>query len=173
MDDYKDLGAVIPGNPYYNINARNYIESWKKYWSEYIPAMIKTKSVPDAVPWGKYPELSASVTSTASEVNNTLVRSFTPAALKGIIFLTSDNMVSADQGANFGPELTALANSWKKRFGSEETPFYYTIPNKSLAPKITSPTTINGKQSSIELSDWTNPQEIQKLIEIITKDAAN
>jgi hypothetical protein len=112
------------------------------------------------------------VTSKASEVNNVLVSSFTPAALKGIIFLTSDSMVATDQGANYGPELSALANSLKKRFGSEETHFYYTIPSKALAPELTQPKSINGKHTSVELSDWTNPQDIQKLIEIISKDAA-
>ena len=29
MDDYKDLGAVRPGNPYYDANARRYVQEWK------------------------------------------------------------------------------------------------------------------------------------------------
>ncbi|NIP93346.1 MAG: hypothetical protein GWO24_07780, partial [Akkermansiaceae bacterium] len=72
--------------------------------------------VPDAVPWGSYPTLAASVTSKASQVYNVMVHSFTPAAFKGLIFLCSDQMVEADGGANFGPELSALANSWKEKF---------------------------------------------------------
>ena len=93
------------------------------------------------------------------------------AALKGIIFLSGDNMVAADQGANYGPELTALANSLKKGFGNEETPFYYTIPSKALAPKLTQPKAIKGKNTGVELSDWTSADGIHKLIEIISIDA--
>jgi sialate O-acetylesterase len=171
MADYKDLGAAIPGNPFYNINARNYIGVWKKYWSEYVPAMMNSKRVPDAVPWGSYPALTSSVTSKASEVHNVMVHSFTPATLKGIIFLSSDNMVAADQGANYGPELTALANSFKKGFGNDETAFYYTSPSKALAPKLTQPKGIKGNSANVELSNWTSADGIKKLIEIITIDA--
>ena len=173
MADYEDLGVAIPGNPFYNVNARNYIGLWEKYWSEYVPEMMKSKRVPDAVPWGSYPTLNSSITSKASEVHNVMVHSFTPAALKGIIFLSSENMVAADQGANYGPELTALANSFKKGFGNNETPFYYTTPSKALAPKLTQPLTkaIKGHNTSLELSDWTNAQDLHKLIEIISTDA--
>ena len=59
MEDYKDLGAVRPGNPYYDANVRRYIAAWKKYWGEYIPQMMATKRVPDGVAWGSYPTLAA------------------------------------------------------------------------------------------------------------------
>lgn len=171
MEDYKDLGVTIPGNPYYNTNVRKYIGAWKEYWSEYVPQMIKNRRVPDGVPWGSYPSLTSSVTSKASEVYNVMVHSFTPAAVKGIIFLSSENMVIADQGAHYGLELSALANSWKKRFGNEETSFYYTIPSEALSPKISHPELIKGKITGVKLNNWKSPQDLQKLIDAITEDA--
>ena len=169
MPDYKDLGATRPGNEYYDANAMNYIKAWEKYWGEYVPAMIKTKSVPDEVPWGTYPTLNASVTSKASEVYNVYVHSFTPAALKGIIFIPSENMVADDAGKNFGPEVTALANSMKKRFGSNDIKFYAALPTKKLAPEITLPSSIKGSSSFIEIDKWNDPEEMMALIEQVAK----
>ncbi|NNJ87460.1 MAG: hypothetical protein HKP20_09855 [Akkermansiaceae bacterium] len=171
MADYKDLGATRPGNKYYDQNARNYIAAWKKYWSDYIPELMKTKRVPDGAAWGSYPMLNASVTSKASEVYNVYVHSFTPAALKGIIFLSSESMVADDQGANFGPELSALANSLKKRFGSDATHFYATAPSKALAPKLTKPSAIKGKSTVIEVNSWDDPAEMMKLVDQVINDA--
>ncbi|MFT5107253.1 MAG: sialate O-acetylesterase [Pseudoalteromonas tetraodonis] len=162
MADYKDLGAVRPGNQYYDANARRYIGEWKKYWSEYVPAMIATKAVPDDVPWGSYPTLAASVTSEASQVYNVMVQSFTPGAFKGVIFLASETMVEADQGAQFGEQLSALANSWKGKFSGEDPHFLYTLPSKILAPKITQPASITGKTTAIKIDDWS---EIDALLE--------
>jgi len=162
MTDYKDLAAVRPGNLYYDANARRYVEAWKSYWTSYVPEMIARKSVPDEVPWGTYPTLGASVTSKASETFNVMVDSFTPGAFKGIIFLASEKMVESDQGANYGAELSVLANSFKKRFGGEDPDFIYTIPNKSLAPNVTRPEGIKGKNAGVELSDWS---ELGKLVE--------
>ena len=70
----------------------------------------------------------------------------------------------ADGGANFGPEMTVLANSFKTRFGlrpgadgswqpGEDTPFIYTLPSKALAPKITAPA-IKGKSTAVTIADW-------------------
>ncbi|MFK7912199.1 MAG: sialate O-acetylesterase [Akkermansiaceae bacterium] len=168
-EDYKDLGATRPGNKYYDENALNYIASWKKYWSSYVPEMIKTKRVPDAVPWGTYPMLNSSVTSDASEVYNVMTHSFTPAALKGIIFISSENLVADDQGANFGPELSVLANSFKKRFG-QETHFYATAPAKSLAPKLTKPASVKGKSTIIEVNKWDDPAAVTELITRVVAD---
>ena len=106
-----------------------------------------------------------------------LVHSFTPASLKGIIFLASPEMFEKDQGANYGQQLSVLANSWKQRFGGEDVEYVYTIPSKKLAPKITSPTEIQGKSTSFELNHWpTGKQDAaaaskqwQRLIETISK----
>ncbi|MBC8372777.1 MAG: hypothetical protein H8E53_04225 [Planctomycetes bacterium] len=168
MDDYKDLAAIRPGNSYYNANVQRYISAWKKYWSEYIPRMIKTKSVPDGVTWGGILNLSSSVSSTASQAYNVMTHSFTPAGFKGIVFITSEKMFEKDQGANCGPEISALANCWKAKFGGEDTHFFYTIPSKALAPKVTAPKSIKGKSTSVEIADWS---EISKLIETVVKKA--
>jgi len=166
MDDYKDLAAVLPGNEYYDANAHQYIAAWKQYWNEYIPRMTASKSVPDGAAWGSYPTLSSSVTSKAAEAYNVMVHSFTPACLKGIIFVASPAMVEADDGASYGEQLSVLANSWKSRFGGDELQFVYTIPNKALAPQITTPTKIKGKSTAIEIKDWS---EITKVIEAVVK----
>jgi hypothetical protein len=103
------------------------------------------------------------VTSKASEVYNVMVHSFTPGAFKGILFLCSEKMVEADQGANYGPELTALANSWKTRFGGDPH-FIYTIPGKALAAKITRPTQIKGASTPIEINDWQPADLVEEVV---------
>ncbi len=162
MADYKDLATVLPGNPYYDANARGYVAAWKQYWNEYIPQMTASRSVPDGAAWGSYPTLASSVTSKAAEAYNVLVHSFTSAGLKGIIFLSSPEMFEKDQGANYGEQVSVLANSWKERFGGKDPQFVYTIPSKELAPKITKPAEIKGQSTTIEITDWS---EITELIE--------
>lgn len=167
MEDYKTVGSLYPGNPYYNANIRRHIADWKAYWGEYIPAMMVSKAVPDGASWGTYPSLtSSSGTSTATHNYNVLVHSFTPAALKGIVFLSSEAMVAQDQGGNFAAEMSALSNCWKAKFGSEDASFIYTMPGKALAPKITKPKKIKGKSSAVEITDWS---EITKVIEQVAK----
>ena len=98
------------------------------------------------------------------------VHCFTPAALSGILFLTGESMVADDQGANFGPEMSALANCFKTRFtlwqDDEDIPFIYTVPSKALAPKITQPEGIKGKSTAVELDDWL---ELGGVLEAVVK----
>jgi len=163
MDDYKTVGSQYPGNPYYNANIRRYITAWKKYWGEYIPEMMATRRVPDGGAWGTYPSPSGSVgKSQASQIYNVMVHSFTPASFKGIIFLCSEKMFEADQGANYGAEMSALANCWKEKFGGQDTHFFYTIPNKTLAPKITQPRQIKGKSTAYEIGRWSTAKPKDK-----------
>lgn len=89
MGDYMDLATVLPGNRYYDANARHYVAEWKKYWSEYVPRMIATGQVPDGAAWGSYPTLASSVTSNAAKTDNVLVHPFSLCSFSGIIFLTS------------------------------------------------------------------------------------
>jgi hypothetical protein len=95
---------------------------------------------------------------------------FTPAAMSGIVFLTGEAMVAEDQGANFGPEMTVLSNSFKTRFAlwhdGEDIPFVYTIPSKTLAPKLTQPEAIKGKSAAVELDDWL---ELGGVLEAVAK----
>jgi hypothetical protein len=169
MEDYKQLAAVRPGNEHHDANMRRYIADWKKFWAEYVPEMIATRRVPDGAPWGKYPTVASAVTTNASQTWNVLVESFTPGAFKGVLFLGNPDMVAEDGGAHFGEQMTALANCMKKRFGGDDTPFYHTIPAKSLAANITSPAGIKGTHRSIELSDWADFGSVLKSLESAAK----
>jgi len=154
MDDYRQLAGVVPGNSYYEANARLYMADWKKYWSEYIPKMIAEKKVPDGLAWGTYPAFASSITTEAAQSYNVLVCSFCPGSFKGIIFLSGEAMFTKDQGANFGEQFTVLANSWKTKFGCPDPAFIYTIPSSTLAPKITKPKAIQGRSVAMEINSW-------------------
>lgn len=168
LEDYKELAGMRPGNEYYTENVMKHIADWKQMWNEYIPEMIATKRVPDGVAWGAYPALGSSVETKASETHNIMVESFTPAALKGVIFLSGPGFVADDQGALFGEQFTALANGLRKRFGGDPT-LLYTVPAKSLAPKITQPKGIEGTSKAIEINDWKNLQPVLEEIENVVK----
>jgi hypothetical protein len=162
MEDYRQLARGKPGTPEYSENARNYLAAWKKYWAEYIPQMITEKRVPDGNAWGVCPNLAGSVTTGASQAYNLNVSPFTPASIKGIIFLAGAEMVRQDQGANFGEQMSVLANGWKETFALRQDSgqacpdpiFFYTIPSSTLAPKITKPDKIKGRSSALEISSW-------------------
>ncbi|MCF7673928.1 MAG: hypothetical protein K9N23_00475 [Akkermansiaceae bacterium] len=171
MDDYKTVGSQYFDNPYYLANVRRYIADWKQYWGEYIPAMMATRAVPDGSSWGQLPSPKPQVgDSTATFEYNVYVHCFTPAALSGILFLTGESMVADDQGANFGPEMSVLANCFKTRFtlwqDDEDIPFVYTVPSKALAPKLTQPEAIKGKSAAVELHEWL---ELGGVIEAVAK----
>ena len=161
VPDYKTIGSKYFDNPYYLANVRRYIADWKNYWSENIPAMMKSKAVPDGGSWGQFPSPKPELgDSTATFEYNVYMHCFTPTAMSGIVFLTGKSMVADDQGVNFGPEMAVLADSLKSRFalwqGDEDIPLIYTVPSKTLAPKITRPKGIKGKSSAVELDDWSD-----------------
>ena len=167
MEDYRTVGSKYFDNPYYLANVRRYIAEWKQYWNGHIPAMQQTKAVPDGSSWGHYPSPKPQVgDSTTTWTYNVYVHCFTPAALRGVVFLSSESMVADDQGANFGPEMSALANCFKARFGGDDVPFIYTVPGKGLAPKITQPKGIKGKSIVVELSDWS---EVDGVLEAVAR----
>lgn len=167
MPDYKTVGSVYRDNPYYLANFNRYIAEWKTLWADNVPAMIKTKAVPDGSSWGKIPSPTPQVgDSQATWTYNVFVTSFEPLAHSGVIFLSGESLVKADQGANFGPEMSVLANCWKTKFGASDVPFIYTVPAKSLAPKITQPKAIKGNSKAVELSDWL---DVSPAIEAVTK----
>jgi hypothetical protein len=121
--------------------------------------MMAAQAVPDGGSWGQLPSPKPEVgDSTATFEYNVYVHCFTPAALSGILFLTGESMVADDQGANFGPEMSVLANSFKTRFtlwqDGADIPFFYTVPGKALAPKLTKPEGIKGRSTAVELDDW-------------------
>ncbi|MEO1997834.1 MAG: hypothetical protein ABGZ17_21445, partial [Planctomycetaceae bacterium] len=158
-EDYKTVGSQYFDNPYYLANVRRYIAEWKQYWGGHIPAMMEAKAVPDGSSWGQYPSPKPQVgDSTATWTYNVYGHCFTPAALSGVVFLSSESMVAEDQGAHFGQEMSALANCFKTRFAlgqdGEDIPFIYTVPSKTLAPKLTQPKGIKGQSIAVEIGDW-------------------
>ena len=159
MEDYRTVGSQYFDNPHYLANVRRYIADWKRYWGEHIPEMMDTKAVPDGSSWGQLPSPKPELgDSTATFEYNVYVHCFTPTALGGILFLTGEAMVADDGGANFGPEMAALAKCFKTRFtlwqDDEDIPFIYTVPGKALAPKITHPKDINGASTAVEIGGW-------------------
>lgn len=166
--DFEELAAIRPGTPFFDANVRRHIADWKNLWGEYVPEMMATKRVPDGVPWGTYPTMGSSVKTKASQTYNVLTVSFTPAALKGIVFLTGPDMVADDQGALYGEQLAALATSWKERFGGEPA-FFHTIPSKELAPKITTPSGISDKHTAIAVKAWDDFESVLQAVESAAK----
>ncbi|MFK7849881.1 MAG: sialate O-acetylesterase [Akkermansiaceae bacterium] len=163
MEDYKSIGSKYPDNPYYLENVRRYIGDWKGYWSEYVPMVMKSKSVPEDSPWGSnwgsYPTSKPELgDSTATFNYNIYVHSFAPVALSGVVFLAGEAMVSEDQGKNFGSEMAALVESFKSRLSlwhdGTDVPFFYTVPSKSLVPNVTKPEGIEGKSTAVEIGSW-------------------
>lgn len=153
-DDYAQLMSLEPGTKYYDAEARRYVAEWKKYWGEYVPAIIRTKDVPDDAAWGSYPTFGGTVSTKASENYNVLVESFAPGSFKGIVFLAGPGTVSADGGQHFAEQMTVLADSWKKRFACKDPSFFYTLPSRELAPKIAEPSGITGKSKAIPITAW-------------------
>jgi hypothetical protein len=151
--DYENIAQMQPGNPLYDANVRRYKDAWKTYWSDFIPQMIATRAVPSGEKWGTFPKLNGAITSKACETHNVLAYSFAPGSFKGILFLSGPGMVAADQGKHFGPEMSALANSYVSDFGGKAK-FYHTLPSKTLAPQITQPTGITSDHQAIEINDW-------------------
>jgi hypothetical protein len=123
----------------------------------------------DGESWGAYPELAGSVTTKAAQAYNVLTSAFGPGCYKGIIFLSSENMFEGDKAANFDSEFSVLANSWKDHFSDKDTPLFYTIPSKSLSPKVAAPKSIKGKSTTVEISDWADTATIEKLIDAAAK----
>jgi sialate O-acetylesterase len=163
-DDDKQLGTLRPGSPHYEANIKRYIADWITLWTSYVPEMIRTKRVPDGASWGGMPTMEAAVNTTAGQAYNVLVHSFTPASLKGVIFISGKELFDKDQGAHFGEQFSALANSWKELFGGDPS-IYYTIPGKDLARGVTRPQKIKGGSSGVEVNNWSGGEGLQKLID--------
>ncbi len=174
MKDYKTVGSQFKDNPFYLANVRRYISEWKDFWNAYIPEMIEGKAVPEGArwgsSWGSYPSPSPVIgDSKATQVQNVYVEPFAPITTKGVIFLAGEGMVQEGDGANFGPEMGALAKSLRAKFGDNEAKLIYTIPGKALAPKVTKPHNIQGPNTAIEISDWAGADTVQKLITEVCK----
>ncbi len=169
-EDYEDIAAVTPGTSFYKKNAEKYVDAWKTYWGEYIPEMIETKSVPDEAAWGSYPQLAGDVTTDATQSYNCLIASFKRTQFKGILFNTEESMMKDNAGKDFGSELSAMANGWKRLFEAEKDPhFIYTLPAKDLTKSVSKPKDIEGDSTAHEVTEW--GQADDELIEAVIEAA--
>lgn len=176
VEDYKTVGSKYSDNPYYLKNVRRYISEWKQYWGVQIPEMMDASAVADGTSWGQYPSPKPEVgDSTATWTYNVYVECFTPAALSGIVFLSSEVMVAKDQGANFTAEISALGKSFRTKFSNHESepdiPFIYSMPSQDLAPRITQPLRptsegAKGTSVAVQIDDW---QALDRVIEAVVK----
>jgi len=162
-EDYAVIGAKYPDTPHYEKMVRDYMASWKAYWEEDIASMIATRAVPEGWgAWGEMPAMAGSGSSTACQSYNLMTHSFFPTSVRGVIFLAGPAAAEAAEGASFGAEMSALANSWKQGFAlaqGDDVPFFYTMP---AGPKVAKPTKIKGAAVVLEGDDWS---PIEKLAE--------
>jgi len=154
IEDNEDLAAMLPGNAYYDANARRYIAAWKRCRREYIPQMTATRSVPDGVARESAPTLASSVTGDAAQTHDVLVHSFTSSRFKGIIFLASPEMFTNDRGADHGQQLSTLASCWKDRFGGKDPHFFFTMPSQEITPKVSAAKEIKGESTPVTVRQW-------------------
>ena len=165
MEDYKTVGSQYPDNPYYAKSLREFITTWKKYWAVEIPNLIKTKKNKEGANWGSYPTAGkTAAASTASRTYNSMVHSFTPATLKGIIFFTNENMSKSNDGKDLASEISALANSYQEKFANSDSSFFYTVPSSKLVSGATKPKGIKSNSTGVELNSWKDSEAIVKLI---------
>jgi sialate O-acetylesterase len=163
MADYKTVGSQHTDNPHYLENIRRYIADWQKYWNSYIPTMIETKAAPDGAQWGVIPKLAPDIgDSQATQTYNVYVDCFSPGQVSGVVFLCGNKMITDAEGANFGPEMSALANCFKAKFGGDDVPFFYTLPTAALAPKITKPQAIKGTSTALEINELAAAKPVDK-----------
>ncbi|MFK7789205.1 MAG: sialate O-acetylesterase [Phycisphaeraceae bacterium] len=119
-DDFAKLGTQYPGAPTYHDNIRRYAKDWQTYWDKYIPKMIATKAVPDGSAWGVIPnKAAADAKSDATQAYNVMVHSFTPAALKGVIFIVGEDTLAGLSEATFDEQFKVLTKSWAGRFSND------------------------------------------------------
>ncbi|MBT3198580.1 MAG: hypothetical protein HN350_01570 [Phycisphaerales bacterium] len=141
-----------PDPKVYASNAETYISDWKAYWKK-----VATDPTFEAGAMPRFPG-SKSVKTPATMTYNMLICAFGPGNFKGVICLTPKSFLGEDKGAGFGTRFSIMANSWKDTFayGKQvlDPHFFYTVPSKTLAPKITTPTGIKGKATAYEMNQW-------------------
>ena len=156
MADYKALQAGYPDNPAYFDNVETFISDWKTFWKTVPPNVLAAKRFDDGQSSMELPRFAGAGSggSPATQTYNMLISSFNPGNFKGVICLTPQSFFVEDEGANFGSEFSVMANCWKDSFAGEDPHFFYTIPNRELAPKISQPKQIKGKSTAYEIGHW-------------------
>jgi len=165
MADYRDLEPVYHPDPNScSARAEQDIANWQKFWKSIPPEVLAAKRLADGAASIALPvfPVGHAVTTEATVTYNMLIAAFNPANVKGVICLTPESFFAPDQGANFASEFSVLANCWKESFGGGDPHFFYTIPSKGLAPKITTPVQIKGRNTAFEISRWLAPQRGEK-----------
>ena len=119
-----------------------------------IPGLLCCRSFLSTLDHGSH-TLGAQLVSCIGEMNHILRH--IPLHVLG-----DGRMQIVDLYANFGEQLSALANCWKNQFGGDDAHVFYTVPGKSLASKVTKPTRIQGTHTPIEIGKWS---EIHSVIE--------
>ena len=165
MADYKALTPSYHPDPRsFSERARKNISEWTAFWKTVPPAILAAKRFEAGAASIALPAFppANTVTTPATQTYNMLIAAFNPANFKGAICLTPESFFADDQGANFASEFSVMANCWKESFaprqgsgqGGEDPCFFYTIPGKTLAPKITRPEQIKGKSTACEIGHW-------------------
>ena len=156
MADYEALRTIYPDNPAYFDNVEAFISNWKTFWKTVPPRVLTAKRFDEGRASIALPRIGGATGegSKATLSYNMLISAFNPANFKGVICLTPQSFFAEDGGASFGSEFSVMANCWKESFGGEDPHFFYTIPSKKLAPKITRPKGIRGKSGACEIGHW-------------------
>jgi len=160
--DYVALQLRFPDNQAYLENIERFIADWKTFWNTVPPQVLETKGFPPGQGTMVFPSIAAGKDSPATQTYNQLIAGFSPGNFKGVIFLGGKSLFNKDKGAHFGPEFSVMANCWKESFAlrqdsgqvCDDPCFFYTIPCKALAPKITLPRNITGRSAAYEIGHW-------------------
>jgi sialate O-acetylesterase len=151
----------------YAANAETFIADWKTYWEKIAtdPA-FRTSNASGGTP--RFPGAKG-VKTPATMTYNMLIAAFGPGNFKGIVCLTPKSFYAKDQGASFGEEFSVMANCWKETFarGQEilDPYFFYTMPGKASAPKVTKPSGIKGKSTGLEVKS--NAELIEQIVNTV------
>ena len=176
---YEDMRPRYHPDPQdYIDRVTRHIADWQTFWKTVPPAVLASKRFDDGAASMAIPSLPAAEDgeSSATETFNMLITSFNPANFRGVICLTPASFFEEDRGASFGSDFSVLANCWKKSFACGDPHFFYTIPSKELAPKITMPDKIKGKNTAHQINHWltdktNNNRQLMTLIDQVVSEA--
>lgn len=159
--DYDELYPFYrPDAEAYVTMTEEYLKKWQEYWKNVKDPAFESGAMP------LFPGPIPSETP-ATRIYNQSICAFSPGNFKAILCLTGKGFVAEDEGAAFGEQFSAMANSWKDAFsrGKEgiDQHFVYALPSKELAAKLSKPDGINGLSVAIEIKAW--PEIVSKTVD--------